>query len=266
MKLEGAERLVLKTLRDLQGDSTDYVEDTHLAASTKMFVPGVRDCLETLEGKGLVERARGMDGFSAYVTAKGKLALRMTQPIPATKLASHASMPAPPTAGPESPSAESASNATMKAEPIQVFYSYSHQDERLRDELEEALALLKRQGPISGWHDREIVAGQSWEDKISENMESAKIILLLVSSSYLAADYCYGKEMERALERREAGKAVVIPIIIRPCDWKHAPFAKLQALPKDAKAVTSWSNKDEAWTDVAKGIRRAAESLAGNPR
>ena len=80
MKLEGSERLVLKTLRDLQGDSTDYVDDARLAAATKMFVQDVRDWLETLEGKGLVERARGTEGFSGYVTAKGKQALRMTEP------------------------------------------------------------------------------------------------------------------------------------------------------------------------------------------
>ena len=82
MKLEGGERLVLRTLRDLQGDSTDYVDDARLAAATKMFVQDVRDWLETLEGKGFVERSRGIDGFSAYVTAKGKQALRLTEPMP----------------------------------------------------------------------------------------------------------------------------------------------------------------------------------------
>ena len=150
--------------------------------------------------------------------------------------------------------------------PIRLFYSYSHKDEVLRDELEEALALLKRQGHIAEWHDRSIVAGQDWADQISENLESAQIILLLVSSSFLASDYCYGKEMGRALERHQKKEAVVIPVIIRPCDWSGAPFGKLQSLPKDAKAVTSWANKDEAWTDVARGIRRAVESMTANPR
>src|SRR4051794_33624577 len=82
MKLEGGERLVLKTLRGLQGDSNDYVHDARLAAATRMFVEDVRDWLETLEGKGFVERARGTEGVSAYVTAKGKQALRLTEPIP----------------------------------------------------------------------------------------------------------------------------------------------------------------------------------------
>ena len=58
MKLEGGERLVLKTLADLQGNSTDYVEDSRLALAAKMFVHDVRDWLETLEGKGYVERTR----------------------------------------------------------------------------------------------------------------------------------------------------------------------------------------------------------------
>ena len=110
------------------------------------------------------------------------------------------------------------------------------------------------------------MAGQQWADQISEHLESARIILLLVSSSFLASDYCYGKEMGRALEKHEAGEATVIPVIVRPCDWHGAPFGKLQSLPRDGKAVTSWANKDEAWTDVAKGIRRAVEALTANPR
>src|SRR5271166_1991542 len=106
MKLEGGERLVLKTLRDFQGDSTDYLDDARLTAATKMFVQDVRDWLETLEGKGFVERARGMDGFSAYATAKGKLALRMTEPLSRAKPAvpdavSGASIPVAPPATPQ---------------------------------------------------------------------------------------------------------------------------------------------------------------------
>src|SRR3954453_21922212 len=81
MKLEGGGRLVLKTLLGLQGDTGDYVDDARLAAATKMFVQDVRDWLETLEGKGFVERARGTGGFSAYVTAKGKQAPKMPEPI-----------------------------------------------------------------------------------------------------------------------------------------------------------------------------------------
>jgi len=101
MKLEGGERLVLKMLLELQGGSGENVEDFRVAAVTKMGIQDVRDWLEILEGKGFVERARLTEGFSAYVTAKGKLAIRMTEPIanpkPGTAVAgSGASIPATP--------------------------------------------------------------------------------------------------------------------------------------------------------------------------
>ena len=77
-------------------------------------------------------------------------------------------------------------------------------------------------------------------DAIDEHLEAADVVLLLISADFLASDYCYDTEMKRALEKHKAGKARVIPIIIRPVDWKGAPFGELQALPKNAKAVTSW--------------------------
>jgi TIR domain len=150
--------------------------------------------------------------------------------------------------------------------PTEVFYSYAHEDESLREELEKHLALLKRQGLISSWVDSALLPGQQWAEQISEHLESAGIILLLVSSSFLASDYCYGLEMQRALERHESGTARVIPVIVRPCDWHRAPFGKLQALPKNAKPVTSWANKDEAWSNVARGIRRAVEAITASKK
>jgi hypothetical protein len=79
------------------------------------------------------------------------------------------------------------------AEPIEVFFSYSHRDEELRDEVAKSLSLLKRQGVIKDWHDRKITAGSEWEKKIDEHLESAKIILLLIRSDFLASDYCYDR-------------------------------------------------------------------------
>lgn len=151
------------------------------------------------------------------------------------------------------------------AEPIEVFFSYSHKDEALRDELEKHLTILKRQGVITAWHDRGIVAGEEWEGEIDEHLNSALVILLLVSADFLASNYCYEIEMMRAMERHEAGEARVIPVILRPCAWKGADFGKLQALPKDAKPVASWSNQDEAFLDVEQGIRKAVEELRPNP-
>jgi hypothetical protein len=146
--------------------------------------------------------------------------------------------------------------------PVIMFISYSHRDEKLREELETHLSILRRQGTIAAWNDRKIAAGQEWKGEIDRNLELAQIILLLISPSFVASDYCYDIEMKRALERHEQRDARVIPVILRPVDWKGAPFSKLQALPKDAKPVASWKNRDEAFKNVAEGIRKVAEEIA----
>jgi hypothetical protein len=149
--------------------------------------------------------------------------------------------------------------------PLEVFYSYAHEDEELRNELDTSLALLRRRGLIVGWHDRRISAGGEWAAEIDTHVRSADIILLLISADFLASDYCWGVEMRVALERHANREAIVIPIILRPADWSGAPFAGLNALPRDARAVTSWANRDEALTDIARGIREVIERLASEP-
>lgn len=145
--------------------------------------------------------------------------------------------------------------------PVQLFYSYSHKDESLRDQLKSHLSALTREGLISGWHDRMITAGTEWQGEIDENLQHARIILLLVSASFLDSDYCNDVELRYAMEHHHKGEARVIPVILKPCDWHHTVFAKLQALPKDGKAITKWSNRDDAWLDVVKGIRNALKEV-----
>ena len=123
------------------------------------------------------------------------------------------------------------------------------------------LKLLERQGLVKSWHDRQIGAGGSWEHEIDRNLREADVILLLISSDFLASDYCFDVEMKLALERHAAGEAVVVPVILRPVDWMAAPFGKLQALPRDGKAVTTFENLDAALHQVATGIRGAIEKL-----
>lgn len=139
--------------------------------------------------------------------------------------------------------------------PLEVFYSYAHEDEALRDALEKHLSLLRRSGHVVSWHDRCIGAGDEWREEIDAHARSAQIILLLISPDFVASDYCYDVEMKLALERHARHDAIVIPIILRPVDWSGAPFAPLQALPRDGKAVTTWSDRDEAFANVAQGIR-----------
>lgn len=142
-----------------------------------------------------------------------------------------------------------------------VFFSYSHKDEALRDQLEVHLALLKHQQLIEAWHDRRIPAGSDLDAAISAEMERSNIILLLVSPDFIASAYCFSREMTRAMERHQAGQAQVIPVILRHCDWHSAPFGKLLAVPKDGKPVVAWPDRDEAFADVARQIRSVVEKF-----
>ena len=145
---------------------------------------------------------------------------------------------------------------------IEVFYSYAHEDEELVKELQKHLSILKWQGVIREWYDREITAGTDWKGQLDQHLNSSGIILLLVSADFLASKYCYDVEMRRALERHDQGEARVIPVLLRMVDgWQGAPFGKLQSLPTDGKPVTSWKICDEAFADVARGIRNAIGQL-----
>lgn len=146
-----------------------------------------------------------------------------------------------------------------------LFFSYSHTDEDLRDQLEKHLSALKHQGLIETWHDRRIAAGEVFDQRIDAHLEAAQVILLLVSSDFLASDYCYKRELTRAMELHEARKTIVIPVILRPCDWHDTPFGKLMAAPKDGLAITKWPNIDEAFLDVVTAIKGALRSRYSPP-
>src|SRR5260370_27327633 len=145
---------------------------------------------------------------------------------------------------------------------VKIFFCYAHEDELLLNKLKTHLRPLQREGFIDVWHDRDISAGAEWERKISEQLNTSQIILLLISPDFMASDYCYSIEMKRALERHERGEARVIPIILRPVYWQGI-LGNLQALPTDAKPVMSslWYNIDEAFYDVTEGIRTVVEQL-----
>jgi hypothetical protein len=142
-----------------------------------------------------------------------------------------------------------------------LFFSYSHADENLRDQLEKHLAALQRQGIISSWHDRRITPGIELADAIDGHLDAADVILLLISPDFIASDYCYELEMKLAMEKHRKGEARVIPVILRPCDWKDLPFGKLLATPRDGRAITMWPNSDEAFLDVVTSIKRALSEM-----
>ena len=142
-----------------------------------------------------------------------------------------------------------------------LVFSYSHDDENLRDELEKHLSPLKRSSKIATWHDRRIQVGTDWKGNIDSNFATADIILLLISASFISSDYCYEIEMQTALERHDQGQAVVIPIILRPCNWKKLPFGKLQAATKDGKPITDYPDYNTGFFEVSLSIGAAVDSL-----
>jgi TIR domain-containing protein len=149
--------------------------------------------------------------------------------------------------------------------PLRVFCSYSHKDEQYFTELWTSLARVRQQGLIEGWHDRQISPGIDWDQAIDENLNTSDIVLLLVTPDFINSEYIRKKEITRALEKHERDEARVIPIIVRYADWEWAPFGRLQALPKDAKPIVAWQDRDEAWLDVVRGVRKAIEELRGKP-
>src|SRR6266496_1708073 len=148
--------------------------------------------------------------------------------------------------------------------PVEVFYSCSDSpiDAPLLEQLERHLSALQREGFISTWHRRQIVAGSVRQVELDRHLDTAALILLLISSDFLASEYCYGVEMQRALQRCAVKEAQVIPILLRSCVWQSAPFAALEMLPTGAKPITMWRDRDAAWTNVVMGIRQA---LGGKP-
>jgi WD40 repeat protein len=153
----------------------------------------------------------------------------------------------------------------MSQSAIEIFFSYVHEDEALRDKLAKHLQVLQREGTIKVWHDRKITAGEDRKNKIDSHLQSADIILLLISSDFLNSDYHYDIELKRALERHESKEARVIPVILRAVDLRGSPFEKLSALPENGKAITSWNNEDEAFTNVVKGLRRFIDCFPADP-
>jgi len=146
-------------------------------------------------------------------------------------------------------------------QPLRVFISYAHEDDKLREKFVRALSQLQRDGLIEGWDDRGIAPGTEWAGVIDERLKSAEIVVLLVSNDFLASDYCNQIELETALKRNEDRKARVVPVILRPCDWESSRFAKLQALPKDGKPVIDWKTEDHGFLNVVKGLRSIAIDL-----
>ena len=155
------------------------------------------------------------------------------------------------------------SSEVKPTQPIKVFLSYSPNDERLKKKLDKHLSLLKRQEYISSWDEQQILAGDEKEKEISKHLEDANLVLCLISPDFIQSDYCYTVEMPYALEKKKAGKALVIPILLKPVDWQSTPFHVLQVIPRDGKPIGGRSNLDNVLASVVKEIKRVVEIEQG---
>jgi hypothetical protein len=144
---------------------------------------------------------------------------------------------------------------------LKVFLSYSHKDEDMKNQLDTFLTNLKRSSSIEVWQDRELLGGAEWDRTIKNELDTSDIILLLISADFNASNYIWEKELTTAMERHEKGEARVIPVILRNCEWQDLPYAKLQALPTNGVPISGFVDKDTAYTEVAKGVRKAVEFM-----
>lgn len=199
------------------------------------------------QGRGLV------DVLQAMQEAVPRGGVTTVEPrVPVAPPPARGEVPAAPAAPANSPAP-----AAPKPRTLRVMYSYSHKDDVYREELDMALAALRREGLIEVWQDREdLLPGSEFDKDIARALVESDVVLLLISRPYIASEYAWCKEMTVAVQRHDEGNCVVVPIILRRADWQTSPFGKLTALPRDGRPITEWENQDAAWADVAEGIRR----------
>ncbi|MHC8950390.1 toll/interleukin-1 receptor domain-containing protein [Sphingobacterium hungaricum] len=148
---------------------------------------------------------------------------------------------------------------------MKAFISYSHKDENYLERLKVHLAQMKRDGLIEEWTDKEIQAGKSLDNEISDSLASSELFLAVLSPDYIASNYCYEKEFQTAQKMQKEGKITIVPIIVEACDWKKTPFGDLKALPKDGKAVSEWANANIAFLNVIDELRHLSQSIPSLP-
>ncbi len=144
---------------------------------------------------------------------------------------------------------------------MKLFISYSHEDEEYVEKFKKHISPLIQKYGIEEWSDRKIIPGKNWEKEIENNLSDADIILLFISSNFLASKSCQ-KEKDYAYELKKRKNIAVIPIILSSCGWKgDDKLVKSQALPKDGQPISTFSNQDDAWMNVYDGLKRVIDDL-----
>ncbi len=149
----------------------------------------------------------------------------------------------------------------MASGTFKAFFSYAHEDVAVVANLQKHLAPLRHEEIVEFWYDRDLVAGENWDNAITSQLENAHIVVVVISSDFVSSEYAYGKELRRALELHERGQLRVVPVIARNCRWQNLPIGRLQALPESGRPITSWTDPDDAYVSVALGIEEVARQL-----
>ncbi len=140
-----------------------------------------------------------------------------------------------------------------------LFISYAHKDRGDCEKLIQHITPLRPKFVAEIWTDEKIVAGEEFTTEISDKIHHADIILFLQSARLLASEFIKTKEIPLAMERYKRGEAGIISVILKPCQWKDGELRNLKVLPTDGKPVSQWKTKDEAFNNVANGIKRAVQ-------
>ncbi|MBO9203852.1 MULTISPECIES: toll/interleukin-1 receptor domain-containing protein [Niastella] len=152
---------------------------------------------------------------------------------------------------------------------LKVFISYSHQDEEMKNELLLFLTPMQSAGLITIWNDREILAGDLWNEEIITALNEAQIILFLISSSFLASSFINKVEIIKAIQRYYLDRTIrIVPVLLRNCDiedhiieGEKYKIKDFQGLPANFTPVNKWPDRDDAWMDVTKGLRKVVNLM-----
>ena len=149
-----------------------------------------------------------------------------------------------------------------------IFISYSHEDNRWRTRLASHLAVLAMEGIIDLWDDRKLEAGDDWFERIHEQMLTARIAVLLVSSAFLTSKFIREEEVPKLFDQHEKGGMTVYPLLVKACPWQEVSWlARLEVRPREARPLASYraAKADELLVEVAREISSLAKDRDAQP-
>ena len=138
---------------------------------------------------------------------------------------------------------------------MNIFISYADEDMSYLTELTARLTALQRAKSFTFWSKQNLTGGDRWETITHEKLTNADIILILVSADTFASDLVHN-EIIQATSQNKSGKSIVVPIILRACDWEWTMLEEVSEYCIDTVPIASQANKDEAWTNIIKGISK----------